>query len=381
MKTNGMVRRAAVALSFVVASTSLAWTSLAEEAVESISDSISASLSESASDANSANTSLGSMLGDNCCCCCPSGGFWFAGAEATMLQANVRSGGIITASFSDTTAPGVSTIAFRDGDGINKLGIAPRLWLGRQLTQNWGILVRYWDLSVAEKHFPGLNSAIPPTGTNFGTFEERDSARLYAADLELVRSFYGYGWKLDALGGARRAHIDCTSDFLGFGVFTTGNFVNLTLQNGFSFDGAGATGGLLGRRQLGNSPLQFVIGGRFSYLSGHTDSFGRADGAVASSPSAPLVGAATVRRNESAATMTIGELQTGLQLDYPLAAIPASAFIRTTYEYQNWMVHGKPTGGAGFGGTIGEITTNSFASAGLGRANLGGVSIATGINW
>jgi hypothetical protein len=79
--------------------------------------------------------------------------------------------------------------------------------------------------------------------------------------------------------------------------------------------------------------------------------------------------------------MTIGELQTGLQLDYPLATIPASAFIRTTYEYQNWMVHGKPTGGAGFGGTIGEITTNSFASAGIGRANLGGVSIATGINW
>src|SRR5205085_190558 len=161
----------------------------------------------------------------------------------------------------------------------------------------------------------------------------------------------------------------------------TGNFVNLTLQNGFSFDGTGGTGGLLGRRQIGNSPFQFVLGGRFSYLGGHTDSFARADGTVASSPSAPLVGAATVRRMEGEAHATISELQTGVQVDMPLAYVPASAFFRTTLEYQNWCIHGLPTGGAGFGGTIGEITTNSFASAGLGRANLIGLSLATGINW
>jgi hypothetical protein len=377
VKTNGLVRCAALALSVA-----LATANFAEDAVDSISESVSTSFSESLTASDTADASSGSLLDEaNCNCCCRGSRFWFAGAEATMLQANVRSGGLLTASFSDTTAPGVSTIAFRDGDGINKLGVAPRLWIGRQLTQNWGIVARYWDLTVAEKQFPQQNPAIPSTGTNFATFEERNTARLYAADLELMRSFYTLGWKIDALGGVRRAHIDCTSDFLAFGVFTTGNFINLTLQNGFSFDGVGGTGGLLGRRQIGNLPLQFLIGGRFSYLSGHTDSFARADGAVASSPSAPLVGAGTVSRNESPATATIGEFQTGLQLDYPLAVIPASAFLRTSFEYQNWIIHGKPTGGVGFGGTIGEITTNSFASGGLGRANLAGVSIATGINW
>jgi hypothetical protein len=53
-------------------------------------------------------------------------------------------------------------------------------------------------------------------------------------------------------------------------------------------------------------------------------------------------------------------------------------FFRTTFEYQNWSIHGLPTGGAGFGGTIGELTTNSFASAGIGRANLVGLSLARG---
>jgi hypothetical protein len=298
-----------------------------------------------------------------------------------MLRTAVRTGGHITASFSDTTAPGVSTAAFRDGNGIDKFAFAPRLWVGRQITQHFGIVARYWDLTVVEAHRPAANPAIPSTGTNFATFEETDNARLYAADLEAMGTFAVGNWKLDVLGGVRRAHIQAKSDFLAFGVFTTGNFINLTLQNGFAFDGTGGTVALQGRRQIGNSPFQFLLNGRFSDLSGHTDSFGRADGAVASSPSAPLVGAATVKRREAEATATITEMQTGVQVDMPLFRLPASAFFRTTCEYQNWCIHGLRTGGAGFGGTIGEITTNSFASAGLGKANLIGLGIATGINW
>ena len=38
-------------------------------------------------------------------------------------------------------------------------------------------------------------------------------------------------------------------------------------------------------------------------------------------------------------------------------------------------------GGAGFGGTIGELTTNSFASAGIGGAHLVGLSLGTGFTW
>jgi hypothetical protein len=120
---------------------------------------------------------------------------------------------------------------------------------------------------------------------------------------------------------------------------------------------------------------------RGSALDGHTDSFGRADGTVASSPSAPLVGAATVRRNGADGRLYIYELETGAEFQYRLAQIPATFFFRTAYEMQNWDIDGKPTGGAGFGGTIGEITTNSFASAGLGGMIVQGVTVGTGLMW
>ena len=65
----------------------------------------------------------------------------------------------------------------------------------------------------------------------------------------------------------------------------------------------------------------------------------------------------------------------------PLRVLPVNAFFRTAFEYQMWDIDGFPTGGAGFGGTIGELTTNSFAAAGLGNANLVGLALATGFTW
>jgi hypothetical protein len=64
-----------------------------------------------------------------------------------------------------------------------------------------------------------------------------------------------------------------------------------------------------------------------------------------------------------------------------LRFVPANAFFRTALEYQQWDIDGPPTGGAGFGGTIGELTTNSFASAGLGGANLVGLALGCGFTW
>ena len=79
--------------------------------------------------------------------------------------------------------------------------------------------------------------------------------------------------------------------------------------------------------------------------------------------------------------MIINELQIGGQFDFALRNLPASAFFRAAFEYQYWDINGPPTGGAGFGGTIGDLTTNSFASAGLGDAKAVGLSLATGFNW
>lgn len=309
--------------------------------------------------------------------------FFFAGAEMTLLNVDATSGGAITASFSDTTAPGVSTFATVDGNGVNDVvGYGPRVWAGRQFGERWGVVGRFWNLENSDQNTPPApNPNIPNTGTNFATIFETDRAQLQTIDLELVRSFQPGKWKIDGSFGARHAEIGVRSDFLAFGVFTTGNFVNLTLQNGFFFNGDGGTGAITARRQIGDSPFTFFSSFRGSYLGGHTTSFGRSDGTIVDNPSSPLVGAATVTRANADAELDIWEYQVGLQMDFPLRFMPATAFFRTALEYQQWDVDAPPTGGAGFGGTIGEITTNSFASAGIGGAELVGLALGCGFTW
>jgi len=305
-------------------------------------------------------------------------GFWIAGTEVSFLHIRARTGGTITASFSDTTAPGVATERFNTGYGLIDNGYAPRVWVGRQITPKWAIVGRFWSISDSTN---GPPRSIESTGSNFATFEEMNQFNAYAIDIEAVRSIQLGKWKLDGSVGSRTLNFDVKSSFLAFGVFTTGNFVNLTLQNACQFNGTGVTFGLAARRQIGELPLYVYASGRGSHINGETFSLGRSDGTVASSPSAPLVGAATVTRRDQQASAIVGELQTGFQLDYELANADAGVFVRMGLEYQHWTIEAAPTGGAGFGGTIGELTTNSFASAGIGDLQLLGISVATGINW
>ena len=305
----------------------------------------------------------------------------YAGTEFTAYEVESETGGRTTLTFSDTTAPGVSTVSFNDLGGVDDVGYAPRLWLGVQLTDKWGARGRYWRLSDTDVHFPDLNPAIPPTGTNFATIFTTDHVEAWTSDIEVVRNIEWRGWKADAFAGGRHARFESDSDLLAFGVFTTGHFVNLTLQNSCSFEGDGITFGGSLRHQLGNSHFHAFVGGRGSKLDGHSNSLGRSAGTIASSPSAPLVGAATVTRNRADADLEIYELQAGLQFECPLQGMPATFFLRAAYEYQIWDIDGFPTGGAGFGGTIGELTTNSFSSAGLGGMTLSGISIGTGLTW
>jgi hypothetical protein len=305
----------------------------------------------------------------------------YAGTEFTALHVASQTGGRITLSFSDTTAPGVATSAFNDESGLDDWAYAPRVWLGMQITDKWGFRGRYWRLSGSDAHSPDPNPAIPTVGTNFSTIFTTDHAEAWTTDFEATRSGQLGQWKFDGFLGGRHASFSTDSDLLAFGVFTTGNFVNMTLQNSCDFDGTGVTYGGTLRRRIGDSHLYAFVGARGSKLDGHTNSLGRADGTVASSPSAPLVGAATVTRNHADAEMSIYELQAGLEFEWALREIPANFFFRTAYEYQKWDIDGLPTGGAGFGGTIGELTTNSFASAGLGGMVLEGITIGTGLTW
>jgi hypothetical protein len=385
MKTNGLVHGAACALALLIIPAH--WCpaqSIADEISTEPAGSVELTSTMGACDA-AASDSACDECASSICCSDPAGRtpFWFAGTEMTIMNVNARSGGIITASFTDTTAPGVATQSVLDGNGVNdQVAYAPRIWVGRQFGEKWAVAGRFWNLQCMEQIAPpAANAAIPAVGTNFATIFETDTARLQTEDIELIRSFRPGKWKIDGTLGARHAQIGTRSDFLAFGVFTTDNFVNLTLQNGFSFEGSGGTSAIYARRQIGDSPLSFFGSFRGSYIGGHSNSFGRSDGTVADSPSAPLVGAATVTRNRADGELDIFEYQVGLQFDFRLRRLPVNAFFRTAFEYQNWDIDAPPTGGAGFGGTIGELTTNSFASAGIGAAHLYGVVLGTGFTW
>jgi hypothetical protein len=306
--------------------------------------------------------------------------YFYGGVEMLFLDINADTGGRITASFDDTGTGGTE-ISFRTGTGVqDEFGIGSRFVIGRQISDSWGIAGRYFHLEDTETGFPRLTPGTTPLPT-FGTYTETDTLKMYAFDLEAVRSFNPGKTKIDYSFGGRQASLDVDSLFHAFGVITTGNFANLNLSNGCAFDGAGITSALNLRRQIGDSCAFVYVGARGSKMWGHSDSFGRAAGTVASSPSAPLVGAATVTRNNADADLVTWEAQTGVQFEFPLAMFPATAFFRVGAEYQDWDINGPPTGGAGFGGTIGTLTTNSFSSAGLGDTELMGGTVAMGFTW
>lgn len=306
---------------------------------------------------------------------------WLAGAEASFLGVKAETGGIVTLSLSDTTAPGVGTEAFLDGDGYQGHAFAPRLWLGRQLTENWAFVGRFWSLDQTSVRRPNNSPFIPTVGANFATFRNEDFISMVAVDMELVRSFQlTDAWRVDIAGGGRYAQMHNRSDLQGFGVFTTGNFINLQYFTRHDFDGTGVLGSLTSRYRLFDS--NFVAYGMFrgAQIYGRSISQGSASGTVVSNPSTPLSGAATVTRDTNQnVNMGIVEAQLGIEWQHELAFAPAQFFFRPTVEFQYWEMYGPPTGGAGFGGTIGELTTNSFASAGLGRVGLLGGSIAMGL--
>lgn len=348
--------------------------SLASGAFAQDEVSLASALSDSSGEATSQLN-----LGDDCNCGDCFNPHWFSGVEMVFMGYDVRTGGRINLSYNDSGTAGVD-YSVRDGNNAQGLGYSPRIWIGRQVGEKWGIVGRFWNLTDFNTHAP---TPVPGQVNlpNFATKTEFDRARLYTIDLEAIRSFAPGNWKIDGTIGARQAQIFADAKIDTFGVFTTGNFVNLSLSNGFKFDGTGVTSALIGRRRIGGSSASLILGARASQLWGRSDSFGRSVGTVASSPSAPLVGAATVTRANAIAEMTIAEFQVGIQWDFALESAPMLAFLRTSFEYQNWSVNGLPTGGAGFGGTIGTLTTNSFSRAGLGEAQLYGVSVATGFTW
>ena len=84
-----------------------------------------------------------------------------------------------------------------------------------------------------------------------------------------------------------------------------------------------------------------------------------AGGFIASSPSTPLLGAATVTRSDMAETIYGYSIGGGLEVK-----TGGGVSLRAEYMFDKYKSHEIAVGGAGFGGTINELTTNSFTGPG-----------------
>jgi len=100
----------------------------------------------------------------------------------------------------------------------------------------------------------------------------------------------------------------------------------------------------------------FSLGKSYGVVSG---SLGASSGGIVQSqPSAPLVGAATVTRTFAPDNIVGNTIGGGFELKATDDLFFRGEYMRDTYTWNH-----DPIGGAGFGGTIGNITTNGFASA------------------
>ena len=306
---------------------------------------------------------------------------WFVSLDPLFVETTPRTGGVVTLRLDDSRTTDMD-MQLRGGDGMESEAHAPRITLGWRWNTSSGLSVgaqgRFFDLANATTG-PGPVAPGTVVQPNFATVSETGSLQLFTGDFEAVAGYSRWGFTLEGTAGHRAAHLLTEGEIEVFGVFTSGNFVELQFSNGSSFEGDGNVVAYTLAYQVERWPLSVFVGRRTATLDGKSNSFGRAVGAVASSPSAPLIGAATVRRNGASATdLIMGETRYGVQADLGRAGSRFRSFARLTFERMEWNLDGPPTGGAGFGGTIGNLTTSGFASAGLGGARLEGWSLALG---
>lgn len=307
---------------------------------------------------------------------------WFVALEPLFLQTTSETGGRVNLTLNDSGTIGTD-LSLRGADGIDDEAYSPRVNFGWRWNHisggSAGLQARFFDL---QNSVAGPARLAPGTTAlqNFATTSETGSLELYTGDVEAAVAYSGWGFTLEGTFGTRSARFRTDGEVEVFGVFTPGNFVQLQFSNGSAFEGDGDVRGFSFAYRVPRVPVSFFVGRRTSTLEGESDSFGRAVGSVADSPDPPLIGAATVTRNNVEETeLTIGETRYGIQADFGAPGARFRTFARVAYEKMKWELDGPPTGGAGFGGTIGNLTTNGFSSAGLGKAELKGWSLSIGM--
>ncbi|MCI0358107.1 MAG: hypothetical protein L0211_06475 [Planctomycetaceae bacterium] len=272
---------------------------------------------------------------------CDDGPYWtyIAAVEATYLRPEL---------LGDNNVSFENGVAFDSNDFDHDYGAAPRVWIGLENPNGWGARARYWDFTSAaavnDIDFGGIGSASVVDGASI--------VNAYTIDLELTKRLCRPNW--DFLGGlgVRYAEIRHNEqlhvlDAVGLG------YASYSRQT----HGTGLTGVLEATRPVGDRGFSLFGSLRGSVLWGDTDA---ANTIALSSGGSTSTGIASFEEVDE--TLSIVEVQGGVEWSHELACCRGLVFVRALFEYQIWTTDVDPSIFQNFGLDDVAAATANFTS-------------------
>jgi hypothetical protein len=300
--------------------------------------------------------------------------------EASFLIPDINTSGA-TYESEDFTNPKFDTFT-SFSTSIDSVYLTPRIWLGVQGCE-WGVVTRYWHLRANEGDHDGFLDILGWEGaidTGAFMFSQLDA---YTVDFEVTRRFCFADTDLLFSVGARTASIEHFEGVTGI-TDTTDALINGYGRSYRASRGTGIVLGLYGRKPVFcNSCVNWYYNLRWSALWGKTETdvetFASVIGDDATAFSAN--GAATSVNDD----MFIGEVQLGLEWNYPLVCLPANAFFRSGIEFQRWEGGSGGSESNSFAGIdvddVPSAEVNTFADARGIDLDLVGFVMGAGLTW
>jgi hypothetical protein len=294
----------------------------------------------------------------------PAPQFWYAGVEGTFLHVTHRAPGVDIAE-GTYVDPATSEVN-------SDYGVGPRVWLGIELGDGWGVRGRFWSFrDNADGVFGNPSSAV---GMGTGSFAVGDyNLDAYTIDVEATKSWCFGPWYLDASLGARYAEMHQDA-FLGFYENVEGTTAFGSAYRRIS--GTGLTAALEGHYCLGDSGWDLFANARGSILWGSTNGLATA----AADDNFGTFGS-DVASVSNSTTLSIFEAQVGAEWTRPLKCVCGTFFFRSAVEYQRWNASDAPAamaGGEVFGHTVETTVTSTTPSPTI---SLIGLNVAAGFRY
>lgn len=272
---------------------------------------------------------------------------------------------------------------------------APRLTLGLVFDTGFGLQLRYWTLEEGSAQGVPFSTGGMTYNGSLQSLFGAEQFRAQTVDFELTKDGRLSNWELLGTFGLRHAQVDHQrfdavmgrirtgtsetgqTEIPNINQYSTSQYTMATGQ-GMAFDGAGLTFSLQGLRPfLANPAFAFFATARGSALFGETNSWAQSSVAYSSAYGSGM--ANDLERLREHETLTIAELQAGLQWCPQFDWSPGRFFFRAAVEYQYWRASGGQPIASATTGDRGQVRSLSTAPSTQVPANA--TSVVGGYNF